>query len=45
MNKSESKHFNTVLLMDQALLILLEKKDLELKIKMANAIFLFYYLF
>ena len=29
MNKSESKYFNTALLMDQALLILLEKKDLE----------------
>lgn len=29
MNKSESKYYNTALLMDQALLILLEKKDLE----------------
>ena len=29
MNKSESKYFNTALLMDQALLLLLEKKDLE----------------
>ena len=29
MNKSESKYFNTALLMDEALLILLEKKDFE----------------
>lgn len=29
MNKSECKYFNTALLMDQALLLLLEKKDLE----------------
>ncbi|MCD8108461.1 MAG: TetR/AcrR family transcriptional regulator [Oscillospiraceae bacterium] len=29
MNKSESKYFNTALLMDEALLQLLEKKDLE----------------
>ena len=29
MNKSESKYFNTALLMDEALLLLLEKKDLE----------------
>lgn len=29
MNRSESKYFNTALLMDQALLLLLEKKDLE----------------
>lgn len=29
MNKAESKYFNTALLMDQALLLLLEKKDLE----------------
>lgn len=29
MNKSESKYFNTALLMDQALLELLEKKDYE----------------
>lgn len=29
MNKSKSKYFNTALLMDQALLLLLEKKDLE----------------
>jgi len=28
-NKSESKYFNTALLMDEALLILLEKKDFE----------------
>ena len=29
MNKSESKYFNTARLMDEALLILLEKKDIE----------------
>ena len=29
MNKSESKYFNTSLLMNQALLLILEKKDLE----------------
>ena len=29
MNKSESKYFNTALRMDEALLALLEKKDLE----------------
>ncbi len=29
MNKSESKYFNTARLMDQALLMLLEKKDLQ----------------
>ena len=29
MNKSESKYFNTALLMDEALLFLLEKKDFE----------------
>ena len=29
MNKSESKYFNTALLMDEALLLLLEKKDYE----------------
>ena len=29
MNKSESKYFNTALLMDEALLLLLEKKDFE----------------
>lgn len=29
MNKSESKYFNTALRMDEALLVLLEKKDLE----------------
>lgn len=29
MNKSESKYFNTAQLMDQALLLLLEKRDLE----------------
>ena len=29
MNRAESKYFNTALLMDQALLLLLEKKDLE----------------
>ena len=29
MNKAESKYINTTILMDQALLILLEKKDLE----------------
>ena len=29
MNKSESKYFNTALLMDEALLYLLEKKDFE----------------
>ncbi len=29
MNKSESKYFNTAKLMDEALLILLEKKDIE----------------
>lgn len=29
MNKSESKYFNTALLMDEALLQLLERKDLE----------------
>lgn len=29
MNKSESKYYNTVLLMDEALLILLEKKEFE----------------
>ncbi|MBE7076505.1 MAG: TetR/AcrR family transcriptional regulator [Clostridiales bacterium] len=29
MNRSQSKYFNTALLMDQALLLLLEKKDLE----------------
>lgn len=29
MNRSESKYFNTALLMDQALLVLLEKKDIE----------------
>lgn len=29
MNKSESKYFNTALLMDEALLILLENKDFE----------------
>ena len=30
MNKSESKYFNTALLMNEALLLLLEKKDYEL---------------
>ena len=29
MNKSESKYFNTALRMDEALITLLEKKDLE----------------
>ena len=29
MNKAESKYFNTARLMDEALLILLEKKDIE----------------
>ena len=29
MNKSESKYFNTALLMDEALLLLLEKKEYE----------------
>ena len=29
MNKSESKYYNTSLLMDEALLILLEKKEFE----------------
>ena len=29
MNKSESKYFNTALRMDEALIALLEKKDLE----------------
>ena len=29
MNKSESKYFNTALLMNEALLLLLEKKDYE----------------
>lgn len=29
MNKSESKYFNTALLMDEALLLILEKKDFE----------------
>ena len=29
MNKSESKYFNTALLMDEALLLLLEKKDFD----------------
>ena len=29
MNKSESKYFNTALRMDEALLALLERKDLE----------------
>ena len=29
MNKSESKYYNTALLMDEALLLLLEKKDYE----------------
>ena len=29
MNKSESKYFNTALRMDEALIELLEKKDLE----------------
>lgn len=29
MNKSESKYFNTSLLMDEALILLLEKKDFE----------------
>ena len=29
MNKSESKYFNTALRMDEALLALLEEKDLE----------------
>ena len=29
MNKSESKYYNTALLMDQALLLLLEKKEYD----------------
>ena len=29
MNKSESKYYNTALLMDEALLLLLEKKEYE----------------
>ncbi len=29
MNKSESKYFNTAARMDEALILLLEKKDLE----------------
>ena len=29
MNKSESKYFNTALLMDEALLLILEKKEFE----------------
>ena len=29
MNKSESKYYNTALLMDEALLILLEKKEYD----------------
>ena len=29
MNKSESKYYNTALLMDEALLVLLEKKEYE----------------
>ena len=29
-NKSESKYFNTALLMDEALLLLLEKKDFDI---------------
>ena len=29
MNKSESKYYNTALLMDEALLLLLEKKDYD----------------
>ena len=29
MNKSESKYYNTACLMDQALLLLLEKKDFD----------------
>ena len=29
MTRAESKYFNTALIMDQALLLLLEKKDLE----------------
>ena len=29
MNKSESKYFNTALLMDEALLLLLENKEFE----------------
>ena len=29
MKKSESKYYNTALLMDEALLFLLEKKDFE----------------
>lgn len=31
MNKSESKYYNTAVLMDQALLALLEKKDVNAK--------------
>ena len=29
MNKSESKYYNTALLMDEALLLILEKKEYE----------------
>ena len=29
MNKSESKYFNTAVLMDEALLLLLERKDIQ----------------
>ena len=36
MNKSESKYYNTALLMNEALLLLLEKKDYEKTQLIAN---------